>query len=194
LGTAAQTCYYSSIGGEWIPPAFTEQTTTMKFLATQTRNIRNPRTGAFKTVVKGQIYTESHAKHFFKNGEAPDFLVDGNLSHFERFVLSRPELLNKYGFESCTYLAVCKGIVEYFGGDTKSLRKFALGGGTVKMAQRFERELAEEMGIEKIPTAPHGSDDPFAAAYRTWDFVYACSKADEAVIMDRMVAHLNDLY
>ena len=166
----------------------------MKYLATQTRNIFNPTTRKYKTVVKGEVYTEAHAKHFFKNGKAPDFLVDGNLSHFERFVLSRPELLMEYGFESCTYLAVCKGIIEYFGGDTKSLRKFALGGGTVKMAQRFEREFAEEMGIEKAPTAPHGSDDPFATTYRTWDFVYACSKADEAIIIDRVVAYLNNVY
>jgi hypothetical protein len=166
----------------------------MKFLATQTRNIFNPITRKYKTVVKGQTYTESHAKHFFKNGTAPDFLVDGNLSHFERFVFSRLELLKEYGFESCTYLAVCKGIIEYFGGDTKALRKFALGGGTVKMAQRLEKEFAEKMSIKKAPTPPHGADDPFAATHRTWDFVYACSKSEEATIIDRTVACLNDLY
>jgi predicted HTH transcriptional regulator len=47
-----------------------------KFLATQTRSIRNPLTGRFTQVVKGNIYSKAYIKPWLKNGVAPDFLVE----------------------------------------------------------------------------------------------------------------------
>jgi hypothetical protein len=167
----------------------------MNYLATKTFGFRNPNTGKFFQVIKGQIVTESFAKKLSVNGKINPLFVDGNLSHFERFVSYRQEMLKSEGFASCTYLAVCKGIIEYFGGDTKSLRKFARGGGTVKMAQRLERDFAETLGIEKsYYSAPRGQDDPMAYCGHTWDYAFSCSKEQEEEVIKMTLAHLNDLY
>jgi hypothetical protein len=85
----------------------------MKFLATATRSIRNAQTGRIKQIIKGEIYTQAFVKPFFTNGATPDFLVDCDLSHFERFVACRPEFFKAQGVESDIYYAVCKAIVAF---------------------------------------------------------------------------------
>jgi hypothetical protein len=166
----------------------------MKYLATKTFGFRNPNTGKFFQVIKGQIVTESFAKKLSVNGKINPLFVDGDLSHFERFVQYRPERLQIDGYESDTYLAVCKGIVDFFEGNTKSLRKFGRGGGTVKMAQRLEKEFATKLGVGQSPATPHGSDDPCAVTGRTWDYVYACSKDQENQVINWTLSHLKNRY
>jgi hypothetical protein len=165
----------------------------MKFLATATRSTRNPLTGRVTQVVKGQLYTKAYVKPFLKDGDAPDFLVDGNLSHFERFVRGRIDFLNAHGLESDTYYAICKGIVHFFGGDTKALRKFGTGGGTVQMAMKLERELSEALGITYVPLV-HEADDPLAHAQRSYAGLYPCSKQQEDTVIALTIKYLSERY
>jgi hypothetical protein len=165
----------------------------MKFLATQTRSIRNPQTGRVSQVIKGSLYTITQAKPFFKNGSVPEFLVDGNLSHFERFVRYRPEFLEANGYQSCVYLAVCKAIVEFFGGDTKALRAFANGGGTVQMAMKMERDYGSLLGIEYVEKE-HEANDPLAKAHRVYQGLYPCTKSQEDMIIGLTLAELASRY
>jgi hypothetical protein len=165
----------------------------MKFLATATRSIRCPRTGRVTQVVKGQIYTKAYVKAWLKDGDAPDFLVDGNLSHFERFVRGRVGFLDSYGFESDTYYAVCKAIVHFFNGDTKALRKFGFGGGTVQMAMKLERDLSEQLGIAYLPLE-HEADDPLAFSQRTYAGLYPCTKQQEDQVVALTIKHLSERY
>ena len=161
----------------------------MKFLATKTRSIRNANTGRIAQVIKGQFYTQAQAKPFMKNGEVPDFFVDGNLSHFERFVHYRPEFLKANGYESDVYLAVCRAFIEFHGGDTKALRAFAKYGGTVQMAMKMEREYAQIFGIDYVELH-HGADDPLAHAERVYEGLYPCTKQEEDKIVDLTLAEL----
>ena len=164
-----------------------------KFLATQTRSIRNPHTGRITQVVKGNIYSKAHIKPWLKNGEAPDFLVDGNLSHFERFVLGRSAFLNANDFESDAYYAVCKGIVHFFRGDTKALRKFGLGGGTAQMAMKLEREFGETLGIAFVPWV-HEADDPLAHTKRHYPGFWPCTKRQEDTIIALTIKYITERY
>jgi hypothetical protein len=165
----------------------------MKFLATATRSIRNAQTGRIKQIIKGEIYTQAFVKPFFTKGATPDFLVDGDLSHFERFVACRPEFFKAQGVESDIYYAVCKAIVAFHGGDTKALRKFAKFGGTVQMAMKLERQYAELLSIEYV-SCPHEANDPLAHAERTFPGFYPCSKNQEDVIVDLALVELNTRY
>ena len=164
-----------------------------KFLATQTRSIRNPVTGRFTQVVKGNVYSKAYIKPWLKNGDAPDFLVDGNLSHFERFVRGRVGFLEAQRFESDTYYAICKGIVHFFNGDTKALRKFGLGGGTVQMAMKLERELSKTLGIAYLPLE-HEADDPLAFSQRSYAGLYPCTKQQESAIIALTIEHITERY
>lgn len=165
----------------------------MKFLATETRSIRNPQTGRVSQVVKGQFYTKAQVKPWLNNGTCPAFLVDGNLSHFERFVRGRVAFLEANNFESDAYYAVCKAIVHFFNGDTKSLRQFAKGGGTVQLAMKLERELSETLGIDYLPLE-HEADDPLAHAERTYAGLYPCTKQQEDVIIALTIKYLAERY
>ena len=164
-----------------------------KFLATQTRSIRNPINGRVTQVLKGGIYTKAHVRPFLKNGNAPDFLVDGNLSHFERFVRGRVGFLDSQGLESDTYYAICKGIIHFFGGDTKALRKFGLGGGTVQMAFKLERDFSEQLGIAYAPIE-HEADDPLAFSQRSYAGLYPCTKRQEDQILALTIKYLSERY
>lgn len=165
----------------------------MKFLATATRSIRNPLNGRVTQVVKGQFYTKAQVKPWLKGDTAPDFLVDGNLSHFERFIRGRVAFLEANNFESDAYYAICKGIVHFHGGDTKALRKFGKGGGTVQMAMKLERELSEALGIAYLPLE-HEADDPLAHAERTYAGLYPCSKQQEDTIIALTIKYLSERY
>jgi|688.fasta_scaffold1065204_1 hypothetical protein len=165
----------------------------MKFLATATRSTRNPLTGRVTQVVKGNFYTKSQVKPWLKDGVAPNFLVDGNLSHFERFVQGRSAFLDANSFESDTYYAVCKGIVHFFDGDTKALRKFGLGGGTAQMAMKLEREFAEALGIAFVPWV-HEADDPLAHAKREYPGFWPCSKQQEDTVIALTIKYLSERY
>ena len=167
--------------------------THMKFLATETRSIRNPINGRVTQVVKGQLYTKAQVKPWLKDGTCPRFLVDGNLSHYERFIRGRVAFLEAHGFESDTYYAVCKAIVHFHGGDTKALRKFATGGGTVQMAMKLERELSEALGISYLPLE-HEADDPLAHAERTYAGLYPCTKQQEDTIIALTIKYLSERY
>jgi len=164
-----------------------------KFLATATKSIRNPVNGHFTQVVKGNIYSKAQIKPWLKNGIAPDFLVDGNLSHFERFIRGRVGFLASQGFESDAYYAVCKGIVHFFNGDTKALRKFGTGGGTVQMAMKLERNLSEQLGIAYVPCV-HEADDPLAFSQRSYAGFYPCTKQQEEAIIALTIKHITERY
>lgn len=164
-----------------------------RFLATTTRSVRNPVNGRVTQVVKGQIYTKAQVKPFLKNGDAPDFLIDGNLSHFERFIRGRVGFLDSQGFESDAYYAVCKGIVHFFNGDTKALRNFGKGGGTVQMAMKLERTLSEQLGIAYLPLE-HEADDPLAFSQRSYAGLYPCTNQQESQIVALTIKYLVDRY
>ena len=164
-----------------------------KFLATATRSIRNPLTGRVTQVVKGNIYGKAHIKPWLKDGVTPDFLVDGNLSHFERFVRGRVGFLDSQGLESDTYFAICKGIVHFFNGDTKALRKFGLGGGTVQMAFKLERNLSEQLGIAYMHLE-HEADDPLAFSQRSYAGLYPCTRAQEDQIVALTIKYISERY
>ena len=164
-----------------------------RFLATATRSIRNPITGRISTIIKGQVYGKAQAKPFMKNGEVPDFFVDGNLSYFERVQPGRQEFLKAHGYESDVFLSIYKGIIAFFNGDTKALRKFALGGGTVQMAFRMEREYAQLLGIEYVEL-PHGANDPLTSSEHTFNGLYPCSENQESLIVNLTLAELATRY
>ena len=166
---------------------------TTRYLATETRSIRNPQTGRVSQVLKGQFYTKAQVKPWIQNGTCPKFLVDGNLCHFERFVRGRIGFLEANGFESDTYYAVCKAFIHFFNGDTKSLRQFAKGGGTVQLAMKLERDLSDTLGIAYLPLE-HEADDPLAHANRTYAGLYPCSKQQEDVIVALTIKLLSERY
>lgn len=157
--------------------------TTMKFLATENHNIRTTR-GQYIRLVKGQVVSQTVAKHFFKNGKAPDFLKKYAPSHIERFLVGREDLLRGAGFESDVDLAVYKGIFYAHNGDSERF-KFMKNGQRAK-AISLGRQVIKEFGLTPVDFV-HGMTDPLVEKNVVWTQIWPLTKDQEQKVIARVV-------
>ena len=156
----------------------------MKFLATENRNIRTPR-GQFVQVIKGQVYPQTVAKHFFKNGTAPAFLKKYAPSHVERYIITRTEFLKDLGFVSDVSLAVYKGLFDFHSGDSKALK--AMLTGVRAKGYSLERRMIDEFNVAQHVTGGHTANDPCSDTQKLFDSVFPINAATEQAIIARVI-------
>lgn len=155
----------------------------MKFLATENRNVRTPR-GQFFRLVKGQIVPQKVAKHFFKNGKAPDFLKKYAPSHIERFMIYREDLVREAGYESDVDLAVYKGIFDAHNGDSERF-KFMKNGQRAK-AVSLGRQIINELSLTPVDFI-HGTTDPLVEKDVVWTQIWPLTKVQERQVIARVI-------